>query len=45
VVKGASLIDARAKAADQARDFSSRIREGLVVPLRFDEPGAPPRPR
>jgi hypothetical protein len=45
VVKASSLIDARAKAADQAPDFSSRIREGIVVPLRFDEPGAPPQPR
>ena len=45
VVKASSLIDARAKAADQAPDFSSRIREGIVVPLRFDQPGAPPQPR
>jgi hypothetical protein len=45
VVKASSLIDARAKAADQAPDFSSRIRGGIVVPLRFDEPGAPPQPR
>jgi hypothetical protein len=41
----ASLIDERAKAADQDPDFSRRIREGIVVPLRFDQPGAPPRPR
>jgi hypothetical protein len=39
----ASNIDARAKAADQDPDFSRRIREGIVVPLRFDQPGAPPR--
>jgi hypothetical protein len=45
VVKASSLIDGRAKAADQAPDFSSRIRGGFVVPLRFDEPGAPPQPR
>jgi Domain of unknown function (DUF4105) len=42
--KAASLIDARAKAADQDPDFSRRIRDGIVVPLRFDQPGAPPRP-
>ena len=42
--KQASLIDERAKAADQDPDFSRRIREGIVVPLRFDQPGAPPRP-
>ncbi len=42
--KAASLIDARAKAADGDQDFSRRIREGIVVPLRFDQPGAPPRP-
>jgi len=41
--KAASLIDARAKAADQSPDFSSRIRDGIVVPLRFDQPGAPAR--
>jgi hypothetical protein len=41
--KAASLIDARAKAADQDPDFSSRIRDGIVVPLRFDQPGAPAR--
>jgi len=45
VVKASSLIDARAKAADQDIAFSSRIREGIVVPLRFDEPGGPPLPR
>ena len=45
VVKASSLIDARAKAGDEAPDFSNRIREGIVVPLRFDEPGAPPQPR
>ncbi len=38
-VKAASLIDARAKAADQDPDFSRRIREGIVVPARFDETG------
>jgi uncharacterized protein DUF4105 len=38
-----NLIDERAKAADQDPDFSRRIRDGIVVPLRFDEPGAPPR--
>ena len=42
-VAKASLIDERAKAADQDPDFSRRIREGIVVPLRFDQPGAPPR--
>jgi hypothetical protein len=36
-VKAASLIDARAKAAGDGPDFSSRIREGLVVPPRFDQ--------
>jgi hypothetical protein len=45
VVKASSLIDARAKPADHAPDFSSRIREGIVAPLRFDEPGASPQPR
>jgi hypothetical protein len=40
----ASQIDARAKAADRDPDFSRRIREGMVVPVRFDEPGAPRRP-
>ena len=45
VVKASCLIDARAKADDQDPDFSSRIREGIVVPLRFDQPGAPPQPR
>ena len=44
VWKQASLIDARAKAADQDPDFSRLIREGIIVPLRFDEAGAPPRP-
>jgi hypothetical protein len=39
-----NLIDERAKAADQDPDFSRRIRDGVVVPLRFDQPGAPPRP-
>ena len=43
--KTASFIDARAKAADGDQDFSRRIREGIVVPLRFDQPGAPARPR
>ena len=43
--KEANNIDARAKAADQDPEFSRRIREGIVVPLRFDEPGAPARPR
>jgi hypothetical protein len=36
-MKAASLIDARAKAADQDPAFSSRIRDGIVVPRRFDE--------
>jgi len=36
-------IDERAKAADQDPDFSRRIRDGIVVPLRFDQPGAPSR--
>jgi len=36
-VKAASLVDARAKAADQDPQFSRRIREGIVVPKRFDE--------
>jgi len=43
--KEANNIDARAKAADKDPDFSRRIREGIVVPLRFDEPGAPARGR
>jgi hypothetical protein len=43
-VKAASLIDDRAKAADRDADFSRRIREGIVVPLRVDQPGAPARP-
>jgi hypothetical protein len=43
--KAASAIDDRAKAADQDPDFSRRIRQGIVIPLRFDEPGAPPRPQ
>jgi len=38
-VKAASLIDARALAADQDPAFSRRIREGIVVPPRFDEVG------
>ena len=42
--KETNNIDARAKAADKDPDFSARIREGIVVPLRFDQPGAPPRP-
>ncbi len=41
-MKAASLIDARAKAADQDPAFSSRIREGVVVPKRFDETGSAP---
>jgi hypothetical protein len=41
-VKEASLIDARAKAANDAPDFSRRIREGIVVPKRFDETGEGP---
>jgi hypothetical protein len=41
-VKAASLIDARAKAADQSPDFSRLIREGIVVPKRFDETGEAP---
>jgi hypothetical protein len=41
-VMAASLINDRAKAADQDPDFSRRIREGIVVPARFDETGAPP---
>ena len=40
----ASSIDARAKAADRDPEFSRRIREGMVVPLRFDQVGAPPMP-
>jgi len=43
--KSASLIDARAKAADGDPNFYRRIREGIVVPLRFDQPGAPARPQ
>jgi hypothetical protein len=42
--KAANNIDARAKAADKDPEFSVRIREGIVVPLRFDQAGAPPRP-
>jgi hypothetical protein len=41
-VKAASLIDARAKAANDDPDFSRRIREGIVVPRRFDETGEAP---
>jgi hypothetical protein len=41
--KTESLIVARAKAADGDQGFSRRIREGIVVPLRFDESGAPAR--
>ena len=41
-VKAASLIDERAKAADQDPQFSRRIREGIVVPKRFDETGESP---
>jgi hypothetical protein len=41
-VKAGSLIDARAKAADQDPDFSRKIREGIVVPPRFDETGQAP---
>ena len=40
----AALIDERAKAADQDPDFSRRIRDGIAVPLRFDQSGAPTRP-
>jgi hypothetical protein len=39
-----SRIDERAKAADDDPAFSTRIRDGVVVPLRFDQPGAPPQP-
>jgi len=39
-VRAASLIDARAQAADQDPAFSRRIREGITVPRRFDETGA-----
>ncbi len=39
-----NLIDERAKAADQDPEFSRRIRDGIVIPLRFDEPGGPPPP-
>ena len=42
--KEANNIDVRAKAADKDPDFSARIRDGIVVPLRFDQSGAPPRP-
>jgi hypothetical protein len=43
VVKQESLIDARAKAANDDPDFSRRIREGITIPKRFDETGeAPP---
>jgi hypothetical protein len=45
VVNASSLIDTRAKAADQDPDFSADIRQGIVVPLRFDQPGGPPLPR
>ena len=38
-VRASSLIDARAQAADQDPTFSVRIREGIVVPPRFDETG------
>ena len=41
-MKASSLIDARAKAADDDPDFSQRIREGIVVPKRFDETGEAP---
>jgi hypothetical protein len=41
-VNAESLIDARAKAADQDADFSHRIREGIDVPPRFDETNEPP---
>jgi len=36
-VRAASLIDARAQAADQDPAFSQRIRGGITVPRRFDE--------
>ena len=36
-VRAGSLIDARARAADQDPAFSRRIREGITVPRRFDE--------
>ncbi len=41
-VKAQSLIDARAKAVDQDADFSRRIREGIVVPPRFDQTNETP---
>jgi hypothetical protein len=41
-VKAASRIDERAKAADQDPAFSQRIREGIVIPPRFDETGDAP---
>jgi hypothetical protein len=42
-VKAQSLIDARAKAADQDAEFSRRIREGIVVPPPFDARNPPPQ--
>ena len=36
-VRVGSLIDARARAADQDPEFSRRIRDGITVPKRFDE--------
>src|SRR5262249_5407940 len=36
-VKAQSLIDERARAADQDPEFSRRIREGITVPRRLDE--------
>ena len=42
-VKKESFVSARAKAADRDPAFSARIRDGIVVPLRFDQPGAPAR--
>ena len=40
---GASILPSLgARAADQSPDFSRLIREGIVVPKRFDETGEAP---
>ena len=41
-VKAQSLIDARAKAADQDNAFSRRIRQGMVVPPRLEQTSESP---
>jgi hypothetical protein len=36
-----AFVDPSGGSADQDPAFSTRIRQGLVIPLRFDEAGGP----